>query len=297
MVFLTSYKKSIEYLLTSRCLRFLLKNSLALFFTFLIFFIGTALLIATMAIEYYVLGIHIFDFNSLNTLLHTNFWDHTFHIISILGVIFIAVFNTVFLKCSLTFIVIESINGITPSPLKALYVPLKHISEIFRLSLIIVCGYPEYWLYLIDPVSHTKRAKFFLENSFEEEYDKYTHPYGILFFPLFVQHKWHVIDTLQESEKILREQFGNNLRYNFSYTKIRMIGSSILITSSFFIFHFGMKLDVFPTLIIGGYTSGVFFYYIGIIKLIFDVAIYHYCKSNNSSLFTTNEIKNILLSD
>jgi len=283
-----------ELILIKRCIKILIHSPRVIVIGLITISIATGFFLAGLYIEYTYLGIHVLDFNSLNALIHSNFWDHTLHFISILITLALTLFITTFLKFALAFILLEDLQGNKFGFSQAFSIACTRIQEIARLSLILLFGYPKYWFYIIDPVTQSTRVKDFLENSLEDEYDKYSHASGMLFLPLIIKNPWHVTHALHTSESILKKTFGKPVHYNFSYNRIRLFLSIIIFGICFMVFHFIGSLTVFPTLIISIYSTAIMFYIVGILKLAFDIIVYNYCNDIISSYFSEIELITML---
>lgn len=290
-----SKKENYGYLLIKKTLPILFKNYFALFFMLSTIIFNTALLIGALYIEYTYLGVHVLDFNSLNALIHANFWDHALHFLSIFFILTFAFIITTSLKFSLAYVLIEKLQNKKVSFIKALKIPLTRLKEVVRFGFIRVFGYPKYWFYVIDPITQSTRIKSFLENSLEDEYDKYSHPKGMLFLPLLVEQPLNVVEALKLSEELLQNKFGKPIEYNFSYQEIRILVSCVLLISSFILFHFIIGFEVFPTICIGLYFITLIFHVLANIKLVFDTIIYNYCNNISSEIFSQEEINKMLL--
>ncbi len=281
------------YLFIKKCIKFLLKNNRALILIFSIITLNTVLFITTLYSEYIYTGAHIFNFNSLAALLHTDFWTHIFNIIGLFFIFSFSIILTTFFKFTLTLLFIKKLQNKKITLLQSLYLPLTRINEIIRFSFIRVFGYPEYWSSIIDPIEQSKTIKQLLqkESLLEDEYPEYSNPYEMIFIPLLLETKLNSNKALQESKEIIQKNFGAIKKYNYSYNKFRFFVTFSIITIVFLIMNLILKFDVFITFASSIYLIVLFFHIFGNIKLTFNAIIYNYCISGKTEEFTHEELK------
>lgn len=292
---LNQEKKDYTYIVLFICSNFLLENFSALLFIFLPILLNTFILLITLYAEYIYTGIHIFNFNSLSALLHTNFWEHVFHIISLFCIFSYGIILTTFFKFSLTLFFIKKLQNIKITFFETMHFTFNHTKEIIRFSFIKIFEYPEYWSSIIDIVEQSKRIKKLLiqENFLEDDCSEYSSPQQILTLPIIINTSLNAIDALKKSKELIQSNFGNITKYNYSFNKIRFITSQILLILCFVILNLILKFNVFFTLFIFIYVTTIWFYILTNLRLILNIIIYDYCITSNLKKFDTEDLKKI----
>ena len=284
------YKSKNGINLLKKSISVMLHMKIVAFFSFLILTCNLSILLIFLEIEYQQYGVHMFDHKTLKALISLSFWSHIGHTFLILATIGFASIITLFFRFCLSFIVTERLKEKNPSIIKILKIPFQNSKELLRMSFLRTIGFVLTLGNITYFSSHIIKIRHLAAETFQEEYDQYTSPEGMLLIPIIVEEDIHTVAALAQSAELLKQSFSQKMTINFSFWGLKLIigVSSFLLVGG--TMHFMLGYHVFPTIITCITLIISLASLIESAKILFDGAVYNYCKKLPIGLFSKENI-------
>jgi hypothetical protein len=283
------------FLLLKRCIKVTLTIPTAVFLHLIIIGVEISAIGFLLIYEYQQYGIHIFDFSTLQTLIHFNFWNHISHIVALFIITVATIFIKRALEFSLSFTLTEELRGSRISLLTSLITPFRSLKELFRITFIETFGSFSKITDILSIGYQAKKAKKLCEGTLEDEYDEYNAPSGMLLIPITVEEKLHITQGLKLSEQMMEKKFGKNIQYNYMPLHIQSCAVFLIISVSFIIVHFTLHHDVFPTILIASIVSLIITNSINNSFMILNAATYNHLSGKPIRKFSYEDIASLFV--
>lgn len=229
--------------------------------------------------EYQQYGVHIFDDSTLFEFLKLDFWGHLGHVLSILGLCIFFTINSLFFRFMLSYQTTERLKGTHPPLHTVIMVPFNHYKELLRTGIIYGLGAVKSTFVSLYPDNILGSTQDLLAGKEEElSNDNYLRSFNILLIPVIIKENHNFLTAIDKSEMLFKKTFGNNVVPNYSFSTLyRLLGASSLV-GIVVVFHFILQYHIFTAIIM---WLALFMGLINIIEsvnMIFDSAVYNYCK-------------------
>ncbi len=235
----------------------------------------------------------MFDHNTISSILGLSFWGHLDHTLFLLGIIVSITTLSLFLKFGLFYVTLQQMDGKKVSFIEALWLPFEKKKEFFRLSVLRSFGFVRSLGDITSFGSHLKKLQKMTEGTFQEEYDEYESPEGMLLIPLIIEKDMHTVEALKTSVSTLEEKFGKKVAATYSLFGLEVaawIGTFLVIGG---IMHFILGYHPFPTIITCSVIVVTLLSILTNTRIIFEAAVYNYCKGQPTGVFSQEYIESL----
>lgn len=245
-------------------------------------------------VEYQYYGVHILDYTTFKKLIGLNFWHHIGHFLVLFFILMLITIVTWYTQFILCYIAIQEYKKKPLSFKRTLLIPFKNVKELFRIAFIYSIQSIKRFLNLFSFPNHLNNTTHIATGKLEEVFDEYNKPEQLLFIPLITEQSLTFMDALTESENMLSNKFKTeNLSINFSFLFFRHLAGALIFLILGGIFHFLLDIHIFNTIILCSIAIIALESFITNVTLLFNCAVYNYCKVLPTGPFSADTIQKI----
>lgn len=292
-MFSLSQKNKNGIALIKRCFSLLLNFKFGLFLSILIIGVNLFIISIFLDFEYQKYGTHIYDIETLQHLMHIDFWNHMGHFLLILSFIFTLCFITLLLRIKLVKYYVQTLKK-EKNNLWLFHMPsLNLFKESLRLSFINTIDALKSVTEFLHIESKLESLQHIVFGSEKPEVSPFQDHTSFLVLPLLIEKKISTKDAFKESKDLIKEKIGDTASPNFSFSSFIGITLLAVITCLGGFLHFLVGLDVFPSLIICIIIIASLASFIENVTLMMKVALYHFFTKQPIEPFTEKELTNL----